>query len=192
MMMMTPSPHSHSPSHSASPSTAITARHAGDDGVQNGDNAIDDGSEDGADSVDDSHQTVTDGCEDCLKLDRPVSIRKIWRKGRGEGDQKHTQDRTAPILNLDKNRELVDSSDLNWLLKALELYLLQWMDGRADGPTSHSFIYSGTHQETSRTRDKTSSFKCLIYDEVDCSLFIHGQSIPAISKTMTTQKSCRL
>lgn len=94
MMMMTPSFHSHTSTHS-SPSTAITACHEGDDGVQNCDNAIDDGGEDGADAMDNGHQAVADGCKDGLKLHNPVSIK--WY---GKRRIKRTQDRTAPILNL--------------------------------------------------------------------------------------------
>lgn len=49
-------------------STSATAGEAGDDDVEDGDDAVDDGVEDGANSVDDGHEAGADGSEDALNL----------------------------------------------------------------------------------------------------------------------------
>ncbi len=51
------------------PATGFPARQAGDDDVEDVDEAVDDGLEDVADAVDDRHQAVADRLEDLLHLD---------------------------------------------------------------------------------------------------------------------------
>lgn len=50
------------------PSAAAAAREAGNDDVEDGDDAVDDGFQDGADAVDDCHQTGSNGLEDGFDL----------------------------------------------------------------------------------------------------------------------------
>jgi hypothetical protein len=62
---------------SGSVATAATAAagEAGDDDVEDGDDAVDDGGQHGPDAVDDGHQAVADGAEDGFELEfKEVSV----------------------------------------------------------------------------------------------------------------------
>lgn len=50
------------------PAAAVAACEAGDDDVEEGDDAVDDGCEDHANAVDNGHQAVADGAEDGFEL----------------------------------------------------------------------------------------------------------------------------
>ena len=51
------------------PATAASTGEAGDDDVEEGDDAVDDGHEDGADAVNDGHEAVADCAEDGFELE---------------------------------------------------------------------------------------------------------------------------
>lgn len=55
--------------HPRSPTARLPARQAGDDNVEDADEAVDDGFEDVADPGHDRHQAVPDGSEDLLDLE---------------------------------------------------------------------------------------------------------------------------
>ena len=86
----------------ATASTA-TAGEAGDDDIEEGDDAVDDGGQHSPDAVDDGHQAVADSAEDGFELEFEevsgwiswVSVCGSWF-GASVGEL--TQDTTAPIL----------------------------------------------------------------------------------------------
>jgi hypothetical protein len=47
----------------------VAAGYAGDDDVEDGDDAVDDGSQHGANAIDNGHQAVADGAEDGFELE---------------------------------------------------------------------------------------------------------------------------
>lgn len=55
------------PSSASTPSAGTTCQ-AGDDHIDDSDDAVDDGMKDGTDGVDDAHETGADGVEDALDL----------------------------------------------------------------------------------------------------------------------------
>ena len=54
---------------SVATAATATAGEAGDDDIEEGDDAVDDGGQHGPDAVDDGHQTVADSAEDGFELE---------------------------------------------------------------------------------------------------------------------------
>ena len=65
---------------SSSPASSTTAGEAGNDDVEESNNAVDDGSEDGSDAIHNSHEACADGLEDAANLGS-VSLKFIGRLG---------------------------------------------------------------------------------------------------------------
>jgi hypothetical protein len=56
-------------SRSVATAATVTAGEAGDDDVDEGDDAVDDGGQHGPDAIDNGHQAVADGAEDGFELE---------------------------------------------------------------------------------------------------------------------------
>ena len=63
---------------STSSASRAVAGQAGDDDVEEGDDAINDGGQDSTDSVDDGHEAAADGAEEIFDLERTVNRGTNW------------------------------------------------------------------------------------------------------------------